>query len=163
MRVIKKSGGSQSLAKAIKEIEKKRLAVGWNANAKYPNGTNVAEVAATQEFGSPARRIPPRPFMRPAIAHNKAKWFKSLNMSYKMIVTGKSGLNNALEMVGLQVAGDIRVSIRDVTTPPLAKATVQARRNRLKHGEGISSTISKPLIDTGVMIGSITSEVQNDS
>lgn len=146
------------IQKAIKEIKAKKLAVGWSEKARYPNGDSVAEVAAVQEFGNPSKRIPPRPFMRPAIANNKIKWKTTMQKFYKNVVTGKTNLSTAFESVGLMVAGDIRVAITEVQTPKLAPSTIKARLRGRKHG----GMIDKPLIDTGVMLNSITSEVQSE-
>jgi len=77
---------------------------------------------------------------------------------YKNVVTGKTNLSTAFESVGLMVAGDIRVAITEVQSPKLAPATIKARLRGRKHG----GMIDKPLIDTGVMLNSITSEVQSD-
>ena len=54
--------------KALAKIEGK---VGWFESAEYPEGTPVAYVAAIQELGH--GKIPPRPFMAPAMKKNKEK------------------------------------------------------------------------------------------
>jgi hypothetical protein len=65
--------GGEHLGAKLREIGRclsaGELQVGFMENADpYPDGTPVALVAAVQEFGSPSNGIPPRPFMRPAVA-----------------------------------------------------------------------------------------------
>ena len=45
--------------------------IGFPSGQHYPDGTNVAYVAAIQEFGAPAVNIPPRPFMQPTVKAQK--------------------------------------------------------------------------------------------
>ena len=45
-----------------------KVRIGFLENATYPDGKPVAMIAAIQEFGAPARNIPPRPFFRQMIA-----------------------------------------------------------------------------------------------
>ena len=68
--------GSRILATAIRDIQSKKLRVGWFDTARYQDGTPVAYVAAIQEFGHGA--IPPRPFMRPTIAQQRQAWRDTL-------------------------------------------------------------------------------------
>ena len=149
------------LIDAIKELSKKKLKVGWGKNQQYPDGTHVAEVAATQEFGSPADHIPPRPFMRPSIAEYQNKWVKSLVFTADKVFKKDISVVQGYRLMGDVVSGDIRKTISQVWSPPLSKRTIQARKDKLADG-GKSATagIEKPLVDTGLMISSLTSEIQ---
>lgn len=64
-----------------------------------------------QEFGSPSNGIPPRPFMRPAVAEKSRARARELG-----IEMAKSNLNatTALGQVGKLMEGDIRDAIIDV-------------------------------------------------
>src|SRR5690606_12567931 len=72
--------GQQKLQVALANMGNKQAKVGWFESAKYENGTQVATVAATHEFGTTkAGRnhttvIPPRPYFRPTIAEKQAEW-----------------------------------------------------------------------------------------
>ena len=58
----------------LKELGSKQGKVGWMEGDKYPDGESIAYVASIQEFGSEKGKIPPRPFMRPAVIENENKW-----------------------------------------------------------------------------------------
>ncbi len=169
---------NKKLLKAIEELSAKNLKVGWGENQKYPNGVQVAYIASIQEFGNPNMRIPPRPFMRPSIAQYGEKWAKSFTYSAKKIFNNKLNVKQAYTLMGDVVAGDIRHTISNVSTPPLSNTTVALRRAR-QSGEKISvgeaykagqsasfvrgsGPDTKPLIDTGLMMNSLTSEIGED-
>ena len=73
--------GGQKLDAALREMASKvavpaTLRVGFLENAKYPDGTPVAMVAAIQDYGAPGAGIPPRPFFRNMIADKQREWPK---------------------------------------------------------------------------------------
>ena len=63
------AGKLQEMTKGFRQKELLRV-----IRAKYPDGTSVALVAAFNEYGSPSRGQPPRPFFRNMIARNEASW-----------------------------------------------------------------------------------------
>ena len=131
--------------------EKKETRAGWFPSAQYPaqdGGEHVAAVAMQHEFGNPAERIPPRPFMRPAIANKKQEWAKVVGGAVRQGLDA----NDTLELVGLHMQGDIKEAIGDVTTPSLSQRTIKARQSR-------GNFDTKPLNDTGHMIATLTSSV----
>jgi len=124
---------------------------GFFPSAKYAEldgGEFVASIAFKNEYGSPLEHIPPRPFFRPAIAENKKAWSEIVRLTLKRGGT----IEDALETVGLQMQGDIRDALDDVTTPELSAYTIKMRQER-----GNSST--KPLNDSGYMRSQLTSVV----
>lgn len=155
MIVRRNSGNSDAIKRALETLEKKAIAVGFFDTAKYPDGTPIAYVATIQEFGSPQNNIPPRPFMRPAEAENKAKWVKGIASGLKAALNGSTTVENALEQVGMSAAGSVRKAIKAVTAPPLSDGTISARKARRK-SKGVSV---KPLVDTGQLIQAVTSAV----
>lgn len=156
MKVTRKPGpAAQHLRQMIKDVESKRLAVGFFDTSKYPNGTPVAYVASIQEFGSPP--IPPRPFMRPAIAANKQEWTDILRKGMKAVIDGRATVEQVYGQVGMRAAGQVSQEISNVFTPPLAAATIAARQAKRKT-PGVST---KPLVDTGLMIQSVSSKVED--
>lgn len=159
MKIVKKTGLSPALQKAINELKSKTLRVGWGENAAYENGAKVAMIAAQNEFGNPAKSIPPRPFFRPAIAEEKGKWAKTSGRLVISAIKAGGSVAPALETMGLVVAGDVRKSITKVMTPALKPATVKARLRGKKIGKSVSLTVAKPLVDTGHMLQTLTSEV----
>lgn len=120
------------------------MKVGFLDKATYPDGTSVALVAATQNFGSPSRGIPPRPFFSNVIRDKSASWGASL---VAILRVQQYDVDVSLALVGEGIAGQIRTSIQELNEPPLADATV-ARKG-----------FAKPLIDTAVMINSVGVEL----
>jgi hypothetical protein len=121
------------------------LRVGFLENARYPDGTPVAMIAAIQDFGAPSVGIPPRPFFRNMIKNKQGEWPKA--------VAGVLKANNydavkTLEITGAAIAGQLRQSIIDTNSPPLAPSTIQRKG------------FAKPLVDTGHMLNSVDYEVQ---
>ncbi len=148
---------NDALEKAIKEINKRNLSVGWFESSKYEDGTPVAQVASQNEFGSPANNRPPRPFMRNAISENSTRWAKTSAKISKDILNGSNVLTS-LNLLGVVVEADIKKSITSITAPALALSTINARKNRSSNKKP-ATTINKPLVDTGYMLATVTSEV----
>lgn len=139
------------------ELAKKQLKVGFFAHSKYPDGTTVAYVAAIQELGYPAGGIPPRPFMRPAMTEHRQEYSQLTGRAVKAAVNGRVTVTDGLTQIGAKAAGDVKIAIKAVTTPPLDDATVAARARR--HSKGKAT--SKPLVDSGLMLQSVTFAVED--
>lgn len=137
----------------------KEVQVGYFEGINYEDGTPVAYVATIQEFGAPSQNIPPRPTMGPTVIENQDHYTKQLGAAAKVVMDGKMNGGDALQLIGDEVAGDIREHISKLTSPALAKGTILARAVGAKHGEINSPTIAKPLIDTGQMLNSVQSAV----
>lgn len=142
----------------LRDFEGLRAKVGWLPSAHYADGTPVASVAIVQEFGSAVHRIPARPFIRTTFAEQKGNWANLLLSSAKQVEAGSLGAQQVLEGVGLQAAGDIRKKITQIWHPPLAESTVEARAARTASGK-VTPSLTKPLVDTGHMLATCTSEV----
>lgn len=122
-----------------------KVRVGFLENATYPDGTQVAMVAAIQDFGAPAVGIPPRPFFRNMVAEKSPEWpdaisglLKAHNFDSRVVLT----------LMGEAIAGQLRQSIVDTNDPPLAATTISRKGH------------SKPLVDTGQMLQSVDYEVE---
>ena len=142
--------GGEKLKAALSEMAAKvakpaTLRVGFLSNARYPDGTPVAMVAAIQDFGAPAAGIPPRPFFRNMIAAKSGEWAWAVELNLKAT---NYDVNKTLTLVGEGIAGQLKQSIVDLVDPPLKPSTI-----RKKHG------VTKPLIDTGHMLASVDYEV----
>lgn len=139
--------GGEKLKKALGEIGRQlsgpsTVRVGFLARATYPNGLPVALVAAWNEFGT--KKMPARPFFRNMIAAKKNEWPKGIATQLKAT---NYDVRKTLELTGMAISGQLRQSIIDTNSPPLALSTI-ARKGH-----------SKPLVDTGHMIGSVDYEV----
>ncbi len=118
--------------------------VGFLENATYPDGTPVAMIAAIQDFGAPRAGIPPRPFFRNMIAAKSPEWPEAIGA---LLVANDYDVNLTMAQVGEAVAGQLRQSLINTNSPPLAESTI-ARKG-----------FSKPLVETGHMLNSIDYEV----
>ena len=127
--------------------------VGWFEDSKYDDNTKIGDVAFWQEYGT-KRGIPQRPFMRPAKLHNEQKWNMLIAQEVRKCIEKALPLTLALQRVGLVVAGDIQHEIRSVYEPPLKESTVKARLRRHK-GKPFIMSATKPLVDTGILLGSL--------
>lgn len=122
--------------------------IGTAAQSAHEGISNV-ELAAVHEFGSPDRGIPERSFIRSTYDEKRDAWTALLKKALRGVYEGKVSLEQALSMVGLRAEADIK---RHVTSgvgipPPLKPATI-ARKGS-----------SRPLVDTGRMINSVSHEV----
>lgn len=155
---IKMTGG-QKAADHLKRLAPKITAtaeIGFMANARYPDGTRVALVAAFNEFGVPSHSQPPRPFMRPAFSNNWQKWADNIKRGLPALdYDGRA----VLEAVAKQGEEDIQHAIRELTSPPLSPRTIARKAARGTRGVRGAMGPAKPLIDTGHMLNSVTSHV----
>ena len=102
-----------------------------------------ANFASTHDHAAYEIKIPPRPFFRTMIANNQASWGPT---AAKLL---KQGIQPAevLNLMGEEIAGQLRASIIALKTPPNAPSTIR------KKG------FDDPLIDTGHMLNSVDFEV----
>lgn len=137
---IKIKGDFSELEKMLKA---KELKIGFFAEAKYPEGQSVADVARWNEYGTHA--IPPRPFMRNAVDKRGGAWLGYLESELKKGTDADLAFNRCGEMVRV----DIIQSINQTSTPPNAPATIARKKS------------SHPLIDTGFLKSSVTYKVSD--
>ncbi len=175
------SGGMAKMVKALADIDKLSVRTGWFPKDKYENGTPVAYVAALQEFGNPATSLPARPFMRPAQMENRTKWMNFVGLGAKAMLRGEITASSVMGQIGAVMEGDVKQAIVNVNSPALSPITIMARKWRkegkkitgktigeiaslIAQGKGDFGGVStKPLIDNGLMVGSVSHEVRNDS
>lgn len=156
MKVRVKVSHNMEARNRINAIAKSaKMQVGWFENLKYEDGQQVAAVAAQNEFGSASKRIPARPFMRPARDGNLNKWVDTFRRNIALT----HYITNSLDVLGLVVTGDIRQAINQVYSPPLSPMTIAYRMSKYK-GNKFTSSITKPLIDTALMISSVTHKTE---
>jgi hypothetical protein len=140
--------GGKKLEAALREMAAKvsqpaTLRVGFLENARYPDGTPVAMIAAINEFGRPPVQ-PPRPFFRNMIKAKSPEWPAAIG---DLLKANGYDAAKTLDIAGAAIAGQLRQSIVDLVTPPLAASTIA------KKG------FAKPLVDTGTMLQSVDHEV----
>lgn len=119
--------------------------VGFMGHQTYPDGTSVATVAFWNEFGVPENNQPPRPFFQRMIDEHSGDWPVTLGaMAVQTDYNGPA----ALALLGEEVRGQLIDSVQALVEPPLSPVTI-ARKG-----------FDKPLIETGLMVQSVTYEVK---
>lgn len=147
-RIKKKLSRVKDLKAAIATLKKTKMRAGWPESAKYSDGTPVAGVAAVQEFGSPTMGVPPRPFMRTtAEAQNKAWAMLSEQLLREALNTGKD-VRTVFDILGAKVAGDIKKTIAQMSSPELSQVTLALRKHK-RSGAKI----------TGALVGAVKQAV----
>lgn len=132
-----------AIARTIRNASSVRI--GFLENARYPDGTPVAMIAAIGNYGAPRAGIPPRPFYTNMIAAKQGEWPRAIAGLLKS--TDYDALRT-LQLTGEAIAGQLRQSIIDTNDPPLKPATIRRKG------------FSKPLVETGHMLNSVDYEVQ---
>lgn len=160
--------GGDKLRKALDDLAKKvarggTVEAGFIDGRTYPDAakTPVAQVAQWNEFGTSTS--PPRPFMRQTINDHQDGWGKALATSLKAT---DYDVHRSLDFVGEIIDDQIRTSIREGSFAPISERTLEARLASSKRTGTLKSvnmeTASKPLVDTGLMLGSVSHEVSDD-
>lgn len=158
-KVIRKREAVEQVRIAVEGLGDTAGKVGYFESSKYPDGTPVAYVAAIQEFGADEQGIPARPTMRPTIAAQSPEWARQFGAGARAVVQGKTTAPKVMEAVGMLAAGDVRKAIAELSAPPLAESTVAARRRRYADKK-TKGNLSKPLVDTAVMVNALTHVVE---
>lgn len=144
------------LGKILKNLEGKKARVGFFEASKYEDGTPVAYVASIQEYGYAPKNIPPRPFMRTTMDTRQKEWGKQAESGAKAILAGNSDMNTVLSAIAAGAAGDIQKTISKIFTPALKDSTIRARERRYADGGKRGSSPNKPLVDTGLLLSSVS-------
>ena len=121
------------------------VSVGFMEGSEYPDGESVPSVAFQNEFGVPAKGQPARPFFRRMIAAESASWAGKMG---RLAASKRSG-HDILAIMGEDVKGGLQESINTLTEPALSPVTIERKG------------FSKPLIDTSIMLKSVTYEVED--
>lgn len=169
--------GGQNFERALAEIAKKlakpaSVSVGFLSGSTEANGTSVATIAAIQEFGAPSRGIPPRPFFRTMVAEKSPEWADALALALER-TNGDTAA--AMAIMGEGIAGQLRESIIATNSPPNSPVTNLLKQRFPMGGQtfddvlkaradvaaGATAPAGKPLVQSGVMLGSVDYEVKS--
>jgi hypothetical protein len=156
VRVVDKDLGYAAIMAEIARFRKAKVLIGFQETTVThtqtkgtrikPAGLSMAQIAAQNEFGTD--KIPQRSFMRTSFDENLNRIQALIYREYSKVTAGKTIANKALGIVGTFVADLMRKKIRQITTPPNSPRTIAIKKS------------SKPLIDFGQMVASITYVVQ---
>ena len=115
------------------------------------SGQTVAEIASVHEFGAVTDNgivIPQRSFIRAAIDEYAPRLQRTATLLGRGVLLGKFQRFQALELLGQQAVGIMKLRIARGLTPANSPVTI-ARKGS-----------SKPLIDKGQLRGSITHKAE---
>lgn len=132
--------GWKQIKKNIFKMNGAYTAVGWIASESGQDNVNKA---VWNEYGT-RKGVPSRPFMRRTFDKNKLQTQKLLKKYAKLVMQGKMNNRQALAQVGEIYSSMMKKMIRTGGWPPNSPKTIAAKGS------------SKPLIDTGEMLNSIT-------
>lgn len=143
--------GGEKVVERLKQIARSignggTLRVGWLEGSTYPDGKPTAMIAAITEFGAPSRGQPPRPAFRNMIADKQDEWPAAIAVLLK---DNDYDAAKTLDIAGFAIAGQLKQSIVDITSPTLADSTI-ARKG-----------FSKPWIESGHALQSVDHEVKS--
>lgn len=139
----------EKLEGKIAELKGLSVVVGVTAksNARNDELTN-ADLALIHEFGSPAHNIPERSFLRKPLINNAEAVANLAKNAIGKFIAGEISLETALGYVGEEAKGISKEAVTNGISPALKPATIKRKKS------------SKPLIDTGQLLNSITYEVR---
>lgn len=112
-------------------------------------GSDLVTIGAYNEYGSEdGKRPPERSFLRATYDEKREEYAGMVSTGLDQAMTGKGTVRTALDRVGLRVSTDVKLRIRRGILPENAPITI------LRKGS------SKPLVDTGRLVQSISHEVR---
>lgn len=170
-KVEENSAGWQAIQRALASLRQgdsyvKAGITGAGATTPREDGdegaplTN-AELATVQEFGT--KDIPPRPFVNGTFLLHREQYIGSLKTLLPAVYAGRVTIPFMLNVVGLQMASDMKERIAAGEPPftPNAPSTIAAKLRKGKWNKGglAADASPKPLINTGRMRNAITHEV----
>ena len=138
--MVKRVGSLSAALSKYKDMNAS-VRVGVLENATYPDGTPVAMVAFWNEYGT--RTSPVRAFFRTTVSEQKKNWVLSVQNLMKM----HNNPQQVMGLIGVHMQEQIVQSINTWSDPPNSAYTIA------KKG------FDKPLVETGLLMRSIKSEV----
>jgi hypothetical protein len=140
----------RDLGRAAQSIEKlPAVFVGVRADTHAVDGTQMALIAAANEFGTADGHVPERSYIRSTLDENREKYLDALSKATgRAVDKGPAVMRTELGKVGARVVADIQRKIVAIKEPPNAPSTIAAKGS------------ANPLIDTGRLRQSIDWEVR---
>lgn len=160
-------------ARIKRELERAKnyfALIGIPSDAKCPvdekgqeAGINMAELALIMEKGSPANKVPARPFMQKTRMRAEGRFAGLMKKFYSQLLRGKGDAVQMLKRLGAAYEGEMRETFTKEAFAQNAPITIHGgwMRNK-KSGKPFKvkgKKSSRPLINTGRLRGSIMSKV----
>lgn len=134
-------GGWDRLRRELARTGNKEVVTGIQ-NGEVNDGKSVAEYATYNEFGT--RKTPARPFMRTYFDNNTPRLERFSANGIAQVMSGRATFMQFLNAAGVEMVDGVKKSINGGNWTPNSPVTVALKGS------------SKPLIDTGVMLNSVT-------
>lgn len=122
-----------------------------DGSQNHGEGITVFKIGMIHEFGVPEKNIPRRSFIRAPIENNIKEITKLIEHNHKLVSENSISAEVALSRIGIKAQNTIKESFRNNDWKPLKRATIKRKGS------------SKPLIDTGQLIGSISYIVEKEN
>lgn len=126
----------KAFMKALKELDKLEVRVGYQEGAQYPDGTPVINVALWNELGTV--NAPPRPFIRQTVDNNEAKLQSQMKSAANKLAKGATA-DKVLNELGVYAKGLLQKEIKNGDFVANAPSTIAKKGS------------DRPLIDTGLL------------
>jgi len=110
-------------------------------------GSDLVIQAASNEFGTEDGHIPERSFLRSTVIEKREIITKFVGKEFINYIKAVTSLDRALNRIGLKVTSLVKSKIKKGPFTPNAPATIKRKKS------------TRPLIDTGRMLNSITHEL----
>lgn len=141
--------GWKKIVKISKQIahRKSHAKAGVLGTGTHKKGElSLVELALIHELGAPGAGIPERSFIRSSFEAHRPEYIALLKKFLPKVQSGQLSIVQVLGLIGAKMAADMK---KGITTgagipPPLKPATIAAKGS------------SRPLLDTGQLVNSIT-------
>jgi len=160
---VTKKDRTADILKGITELARTKVLVGIpeeNTDRQDGPATN-ALLGYVHEFGSPARNIPPRPWLIPGAQNGLPQALDLMKTTAQAGLSGNAtAVYRGLNAVGLTLQNTVRARISSNIPPPLAPSTIANRRRRSTGSayrrKATTASDTTTLIDTGQLRNSIS-------
>ena len=122
-----------------------------DGSQNHSEGITVFQIGMIHEFGAPEKNIPRRSFIRVPIENNIKEITKLIENNHKLVSENSMSAKVALDRIGLKAQNTIKKSFRDNDWKANSRATVKRKGS------------SRPLINTGQLVGSISYIVEKEN
>lgn len=122
-----------------------------DGSENHSEGITVFQIGMIHEFGVPEKNIPRRSFIRVPIENNIKEITKLIENNHRLVSENVMSAKIALDRIGIKAQNTIKESFRNNNWKANSRATVKRKGS------------SRPLIDTGQLIGSISYIVEKEN
>ena len=146
--------GWNDVLRSMDRLTRLGLRVGIFEDAVHdPRGTPITLIAAVNEFGSDAAKIPARPVFAKTYEENQDAYAERAKALVAAAVKrGRSSIRSELKSLGDEIAGDIQAAMHELMTPGNEDATIANKGfdNPWIHTEQTVNAVEARVVDKGL-------------